>query len=85
DIRSALDVERVVAETEGLSFAELEELKKLLLLRFLDAGKWDWEWANQAFQAGARPPRARRSIGFGAGRNNARSLFPAEREKLRDA
>ncbi|HEV3005244.1 MAG TPA: ATP-binding protein, partial [Pirellulales bacterium] len=83
DIRSALDVERVVAETEGLSFAELEELKKLLLLRFLDAGKWDWEWANQAFQAGARPPRARRSIGFAAGRNNARCLFPAaEGEKL---
>lgn len=54
EILQALDVERLVAETDGLSFAELTELKKLLVLHFLDAGKWDWSWAWQTFHADAR-------------------------------
>ena len=54
DIRQALDVEFMVAATDGLSFAELTEIEKLLVLHFLDSGKWDWERAWRIFQADAR-------------------------------
>jgi hypothetical protein len=49
DIRRALDLEEAVATTEGFSFAELEELKNLLIMRFMDAGYWDWNWALEQF------------------------------------
>ena len=54
DIRQALDVEFIVTATDGLSFAELTELKKLLVLHFLDEKKWDWDWAWKIFQTDAR-------------------------------
>jgi len=75
DMRTALDVDRVVRETEGLSFAELDELKKLLLLRFLDAGEWDWPTAKQAFDASERPTTPDRQIGFDAGAHRRGSAF----------
>jgi cell division protease FtsH len=54
DIRGAIDVDFMVAATEGLSFAELTELKKLLVLHFLDSKRWDWNWAWKVFQTDAR-------------------------------
>ena len=65
DIREALDVDFMVTATDGLSFAELAEIKKLLVLRFLDGGVWEWDWAWKTFHADARqskPPRP--VIGF---------------------
>src|SRR5262249_58910638 len=67
DIRSHLDLEATVASTEGYSFAEIEELKNLLLMRFLDADAWDWGWALEQFainrkELSQRPPRR---VGFG--------------------
>lgn len=63
DIVEAIDVEAVVACTAGRSFAEVAELKKLLVLGHLDTGRWDWQ---QAWDALVRNDAAasRRSIGF---------------------
>src|ERR671932_449330 len=37
DIRRGLDLDRAVATTEGYSFAEVEELKNLLVMRFMES------------------------------------------------
>jgi SpoVK/Ycf46/Vps4 family AAA+-type ATPase len=58
-----LNPDRVVRETEGLSFAELEELRKLLVLRYLDTQAWDWRRAWSDFETG-RGPAQRSGIGF---------------------
>jgi cell division protease FtsH len=51
DIRAAVSTDAVVADTEGKSFAEVEELKNLLILRFTEVGTWDWSWAKAKFQS----------------------------------
>lgn len=51
EIRTAVGTARIADDTDGLSFAEIEELKNLLVLRFLDANAWDWEWAREQFHA----------------------------------
>ena len=58
----------MVADTDGMSFAEIEELKNLLVLRFVDAGEWDWEWAREQFQenrSGLASRKGDRQVGFG--------------------
>jgi cell division protease FtsH len=74
DIRAHLDLGAAVASTEGFSFAEVEELKNLLVMHFMDAGAWDWDWALRQFdinrnELGARPAR---HVGFGNGQALAR-------------
>jgi cell division protease FtsH len=72
DIRAAVGVERIVADTAGLSFAEVEELKNLLVLRFLDASEWDWGWAQGQFRDnrdGLADRKADRPFGFTATAN----------------
>lgn len=64
DIINGLDMDDVVSETEGRSFADLAELKKLLVLRFIDTQEWDWAWAWKAFQTSDRPDKPHRRIGF---------------------
>jgi AAA+ superfamily predicted ATPase len=66
DIRAALDLERAVAETEGYSFAEVEELKNLLVMRFMEVNEWDWGWAVKQFEVNRSELTARngRSVGF---------------------
>ncbi|HVK17829.1 MAG TPA: ATP-binding protein [Fimbriiglobus sp.] len=67
EIRAAVDPARVVRETDGMSFAEVEELKNLLVLRFVDGGGWDWDWAMEQFRAnrsGLASRRADRPVGF---------------------
>jgi hypothetical protein len=56
-----------VASTEGYSFAEVEELKNLLILHFMEAGTWDWEWALDQFDINRKElsTRKRRRVGFG--------------------
>ena len=68
DLVTQLNLEQVVRVTEGLSFAEMEEVKKLLVLRFLDTAQWDWQAAWEAF-CGSRQRAEVRPIGFqfGAG------------------
>jgi hypothetical protein len=68
DVRQNLDVEAVVASTDGYSFAEIEELKNLLVMHFVDGGKWDWGWALRQFDVNRNEltNRPRRHVGFGA-------------------
>lgn len=68
DLRAAVGAERVVADTDGMTFAEVEELKNLLVLRFVDENEWNWEWAREQFRAnrdGLADRKADRSVGFG--------------------
>ncbi|HVW01095.1 MAG TPA: ATP-binding protein [Planctomycetaceae bacterium] len=51
DIVSGLDVSRVVAQTDGLSFAALEEVKRQLVLNRMHTGHWDWSRAWKAFES----------------------------------
>lgn len=66
ELLAALDLDLVVAETEGLSFAEVEECKKLLVLNFAERGAWDWAAALAAFRFGRGPGGPRTAIGFNA-------------------
>jgi len=50
EIRAALDLDRVARETDGMSFAEVEELKNLLVLRYTESETWDWPWAREQFR-----------------------------------
>ncbi len=69
EIRTTVGINRVVSDSAGMSFAELEELKNLLILRYLDTKTWDWAWARREFTThrdGLSTDRARRQVGFGA-------------------
>jgi adenylate kinase family enzyme len=66
EIREAIDLDRVVADTAGRSYAEIEELKNLLIILHLDGGAWDWagamrQWAINRHDLSADRMRA---IGF---------------------
>jgi hypothetical protein len=50
DLRAGIDGEAAVGQTDGFSFAEVEELKNLLILRHIDGGGWDWDWAMEQFR-----------------------------------
>ncbi len=67
DIRGHLDLDSVVASTDGYSFAEIEELKNLLIMHFMDAGCWDWSWALKQFDINRQDlnRKRRRRVGFG--------------------
>lgn len=45
DVTAQLDVASVVDATAGMSFAQLEEVKKLLVLSFIERGQTDWQAA----------------------------------------
>jgi hypothetical protein len=68
DIRNGLDLDMVVASTEGYSFAEIEELKNLLVMRFMESDTWDWGWALKQFDINRSELTARphRQVGFGS-------------------
>src|SRR5262249_15245798 len=76
DICGNLDLASAVSSTEGFSFAEIEELKNLLVMRYMDSGGWDWGWALKQFdinrsELGSRP---KRHVGFGARRGNGEEI-----------
>ena len=50
DIRAKLDLEVVLRDTEGLSYADLDEHKNLMVLRFTESTTWDWSWAREQFR-----------------------------------
>jgi hypothetical protein len=66
DITSSLCIDRVVRETDGLSFAEMDEIKKLLVLRYLETASWDWGAAWSAYQSGHNSGKSVERIGFAA-------------------
>jgi hypothetical protein len=67
DIRKNLDLPEAVSSTDGYSFAEIEELKNLLIMHFMDTAAWDWEWALEQFDINRKElaTRRRRRVGFG--------------------
>lgn len=64
EIVAGIPVDDVVEKTEGRCFAEVEELKKLLVMRFLDKREWDWPWAWESFEHRMEETEPRRPIGF---------------------
>lgn len=68
DVRAGIDEDAAVESTEGFTFAEIEELKNLLILGHTDSGEWDWDWALAQFEANRRElanKKRRRRVGFG--------------------
>jgi hypothetical protein len=67
DIRGHLDIEQAVASTDGYSFAEIEELKNLLVMNFMETNTWNWSWALKQFDINRHElsSRPRRHVGFG--------------------
>ncbi len=63
DLQAGVDPETVVAQSEGWSFAELEEARKLLVMRRLDTARWDWPWVRDTLGRAAQSKHAR-PIGF---------------------
>jgi hypothetical protein len=64
DIAGAIDLDEVVRVTEGLSFAEMDEVKKLLVLRFLETADWNWDAAWSAYREGRGAGKSASRIGF---------------------
>ncbi len=68
DICSALNMNKVIASTEGMSFAEVEEMKNLLIMHFMDKQTWDWDWALKQLEINRHDLgalRKKRQVGFG--------------------
>ena len=67
DVRAGIDAEHAVAQTAGYSFAEVEEVKNLLILLYLNDGKWDWDRAMEQFRDNRQELASRKSraVGFG--------------------
>lgn len=65
DILKGIDVDGAVAATSGLSFAEVEEIKNLLILRYLETQGWDWSWAMNQFRENRKElAQVERQVGF---------------------
>lgn len=74
DIRSGLNLDEVVHSTDGYSFAEVEELKNLLIMGFMETKRWDWDSALRQFEINRHEfnsQRRRRSVGFGNSREDS--------------
>ncbi len=63
-LRNAIPLAEAVSCTEGLSYAEIDEVKKLLVLHYIDHQVWDWSRAWTDFQARANATPKRPPIGF---------------------
>jgi cell division protease FtsH len=72
EIQVNIDIDDATATTDGRSFAEIEELKNLLVLHFMESAAWDWEWALNQFSENRREleGQPQRHVGFGI--NNGR-------------
>lgn len=72
EIRAAVGVDAIVDDSDGFSFAELDELRNLLIVDYLETNEWDWDRAKLAYRENraelAAGPKGR-FVGFGAGVN----------------
>lgn len=65
DVRAGIDLDTAVQQTAGYSFAEVEELKNLLILRYIDTSAWEWDWAMAQFRENRTDlAEQRRQVGF---------------------
>ncbi len=70
EIRGTIGIERMVDDSEGMSFAELDELKNLLIVDYLESNAWDWEKAKRTYRenrADLASGGKNRLVGFGLG------------------
>ncbi len=82
DLQAAFSMDEVVARTAGLSFAELDELRKLLSLHFIDHGQWDWPVCWKDFSANRPADRKAGTLGFRpAHESEARNCVVATRDE----
>lgn len=75
EILANIDVDAAVESTEGYTFAEVEELKNLLVMRRMEVDQWDWDWAMKQFDINRSELNGRpaRHVGFGMGRTVGRT------------
>ncbi len=71
DIVRHIAMDEATRQTEGLSFAELEEVKKLMVLTYLECGEWDWPRAWESFESGCEDRDSRHWFGFNGPRVTA--------------
>lgn len=64
EIRSNLTTDEVMSDTDGMSFAEMDEVKNLLVLHFVNTNEWDWTWAMEQFAANRQDFANSRRVGF---------------------
>jgi cell division protease FtsH len=65
EIITGIDLSAAVTETEGFSFAEVDEVKNLLILHYLDSKEWDWDWAMNQFRENRQElAKQQRHVGF---------------------
>jgi cell division protease FtsH len=64
DIKSAVDIDDAVKKTESFSYAEIEEIRKLMVLHFMDRQEWSWESAWTIYQANRPKVSSNSGIGF---------------------
>ena len=69
-----MDIDAIVSETDGFSFAEFEEMKKQIVLRYLDQGSLDWQAARETMSERRNLVESRRDIGFSRG--DSQSVAP---------
>jgi hypothetical protein len=64
-IRGGIVIDEAVTQTAGFSFAEVEEVKNLLIQRYIDTRGWDWGWAVNQFNINrAELTKHQRQVGF---------------------
>jgi hypothetical protein len=71
DIKKGIDLDEAISSTEGYSFAEVEELKNLLIMHYMESATWNWDWAMDQFEVNRRDltKRQSRRVGFGVSVN----------------
>lgn len=65
DMLASLDICQIIQQTAGLSYAEMDEVKKLLVLGYLERQAWNWRAAWQMFVQGREENKTKQPIGFG--------------------
>jgi cell division protease FtsH len=68
EIRAAIPIELMIEDSDGFSFAELDELRNLLIVDYLETGRWDWDRAKRAYRENRAELAAggkNRLVGFG--------------------
>jgi cell division protease FtsH len=66
DIRAGFDIDVAVCSTDGFSFADLDEIKNLLVMHHADCGAWNWPSALRQFEINRSElsGRSDRRVGF---------------------
>ena len=65
EIRQHIDLDRAIASTDGCSFADLEEIKSLLVMHRLESERWDWPRALMQFDRNHQEMmQTKRRVGF---------------------